>query len=371
MTKNIRSPFDIALPSLFLLFGCSSTNDKDVVATQGGVDGGGGGSTATVPDGGAKQSFDVSHLSCGNLPARPADYRERPAPDACIAAVEASCCSQAEACAADPDCLARVECYAKCGNDFAVCASQCDVTNPANDLAKAWSTCEGLFHPECADLSCVGQPPPKPPETTQRMPIHLGHFGSPAPMDGVRLRVCALDDDSCDKPLFEATTDENGDAVLDLPPGRAGVDTYLEATGAATTPSLLFPHWIPGLESLSWFLYDAVVGAARGAIGVPDNPERGLVAVQIKSCGYAQMAGMKFASSAADQDTVLRYASNNFPSQTATMSDGIGIAGNLGNHPAGRTTITATDAATGTPYGSRDIMVRAGYMTLVTVWPSP
>lgn len=324
-------------------------------------------------DGGNQQTvYEVARTSCGNIPILPLDYRKKPAPDACIAAIEASCCTQAEACAADADCKTRWDCLATCGDDTD-CRAEC--TPPSNAIGSAYSTCLNADHPECVDLSCVGAAPPPPPTEPQSYHWRLMNFASQTtPMDNVLVEVCAPDDLACSAALSQGTTDADGYVTLELPPGPGGTSAYLHATGAAIAPTLFYgPRRFDGVlpPSGGFFGLDSgTVSALRGLIGAPDDPTRGLVIVYGMSCGQDLPAGLHFSSSAADASTVQVYDVAGLPSASATMTDGGGVSGHIGNHPAGMTTITFTDAATGAHHGSQDIIVRAGYVTYAWVLPS-
>jgi len=316
----------------------------------------------------------VAHLSCGDVPALPPDYRKEPAPDACKTAMEASCCTQATACAADADCMKLMSCRAACGGDYA-CRVQCLQQTPSNAAATAIWNCENGGYPDCVDLSCVGTTPPAPPTTSQHMRWRFLNFASQStPITGAQVKVRNQDDLSCTSPLSTGTTDGDGWIDLDLPPGPGGTDAYLEVTGAAVAPTLIFirsfdPELAPSIGVT--MLDSGTLGALIGGLGAPSDPTRGTIAVNISSCGGGPVPGMKFASSNADSQTVQDYAVASLPSQTATMSDGKGTAGHFANHPAGKTTITVTDGTTGGHFGSLDVVVRGGFFTTVAVPPSP
>jgi hypothetical protein len=113
------------------------------------------------------------------------------------------------------------------------------------------------------------------------------------------------------------------------------------------------------------------VAVIRTVAGVSDDPTRGIMTVGARSCFFSNLPGVTVSSSAADSSTTLVYNVKGLPSKTATQSDGKAVVGHFVNHPPGVTTVTATDAATGNKIGSADAIVRAGFLTNMTVVPTP
>jgi hypothetical protein len=259
-----------------------------------------------------------------------------------------------------------------CGLDR-LCRGDCSVQTPTNEVTSALLDCQGALT-ECIDLSCMSEPLPTLDGATGTWTFKFVNFASTSvPLEGVRIRVCAMDDLQCASPLDETTTDATGEVTFDAPNGPGGMDAYLEATGAAIAPTLFVPRFgtIPSPLYVSWTGLDSpTLGALQGILGATENPDRGLVAVNIYSCGFRAPAGLHFASSGADGTTTQMYAVNAIPSPAATMSDGNGTAGHFANHPVGRHVLSATVAETGEHYGSIDIVVRGGFFTITSMPPS-
>lgn len=357
--------------------------DAGIAVSKGGS-GGSAGSTGTTEADAAGSTKPAIRSSCGNQPIL--DDRWKDTTDECKACVDTQCCSQAQACADNAECKSLWECRAKCDGVVSTCMNDCvaNLTSlPAQNGAfvSCRNTCKA-----CIDVStCREAPWEAPPKASYSILSTLTSYTGPGVVfPGVTVKVCGRADTECKQPLSQSVTAADGTVKLDVPSAPGFTDAYFEVTGPNVQSQLIFPKFFQaralleagtlsaaGNGALFGLLDSATASALQGAMGAKADPTTvGFATVLARSCANRNVSGMVVSSSGANAGTILEYLAGAAPSATATMTDGAGT-GVFADHPPGPATFSVKDSATGETLGSVDAFVRAGFLSIVLVPPSP
>ncbi len=199
------------------------------------------------------------------------------------------------------------------------------------------------------------------------------------PVSGVEVSICRFGDPNCLSPLNSAHvySDANGLVTVRIPPGSTAdqavdADSYAQLTSPTTFPALYFFGY-PVSEPR------APIGEPYAFVILTSNPQPGwdpslglLNALAIDCAGGAGY-GVQFAIDLPDASGVIPYYfdDNNKVDTTlkATTPGGAPYGGGFVNVPPGTVTITATPIALGKPSSHAQVLIRAGTLTQVFLFP--
>jgi hypothetical protein len=222
-----------------------------------------------------------------------------------------------------------------------------------------------------ADWSCLGGPPASTPAVTGAGNVSYAVllrslFG--APLNNVVARVCQAADLACATPLgeFRGITAESLLAVQ-VPVAFAG---FLEVQVDGHVPTL-FQMRVPVLRDTVDTqplqpIPTAGVAQLSGLLNIEAVPELGLVSVAAIDCRGQRAPGAAFNNNLGGRGF---YFADGVPSLTASSTDILGLGGFI-NMPIRLVEITAEVEADGRLIGTRNVLPRAGWLTVVQVRPS-
>jgi hypothetical protein len=330
-------------------------------------------------------------------------------PDAAVACqgcfeMDSHRCASALACASSADCVGWLQCITPgatpdvrraCDDRFGLAdagapgtASYEGVLPP--DISASLDTTAGAgpcFGP-CAfgtDWTCVDRavwPSPTLGGTTLETQVLDSMFEKA--VSGVEVSLCHLGDPRCQSPLnpVPAYSDTNGFVAVRVPPATilgdsVGADSYAQFTSDAIFPDLNFIGY-PVSEPRAPIAhpYVLVITKANPVAGWDTN--LGLLNAIAFDCDGAAASGVQFTIDLPDASGVLRYyfnSSNSMNSPTpdstlkATTSSGALYGGGFVNVPPGTVSISATPIAIGKPSSHAQVLVRAGTLTNVFLFP--
>jgi hypothetical protein len=193
---------------------------------------------------------------------------------------------------------------------------------------------------------------------------------SGAPMANVEGRVCRKLDVDCADPLSVGLLSDN-DGKLSVRAGN-GFDGYVELSLPGAMSGLYF--FDPALTKDRNVL--AVPIVTQGTLvrfaqlaGVEAVPDRSAVFLGAHDCLDEPAAGVRFASTDADDATATFYLIQKIPSASATTTDSEGRGG-LINLRAGSITLSG-QLATGETVGTISLFTRENQVTYASLVPSP
>jgi hypothetical protein len=313
----------------------------------------------------------------------------------CEACALRQCEPQIATCSEDPACLGRVWCdfdrslvthpdparLTACHDEFGVYAAS---SGPDGAPApSSWATGAICVAFGCAaecqlgerlDCGAYALPPP-----TQDLRVVVRAHESPypdlpgLPFGGVEVSACRIvTDPDCRDPVDTQTTDDDGRAVLTIPPSQANVYFQLEVELSGKLLRVL--HVPPGILQRDTEYSLAVPGAApryndpEPPSGIVWSPGTGFVFVVGRDCFSAAAKDLVFSIDDANA-SVAHYGG--YPpdinvSSSATHASGYGA--NLVNVAPGRRTLRAHRA--GELVASKEVVVRADWITFV-YWMYP
>jgi hypothetical protein len=143
-----------SIPALVLLVFTACGGDGTGATSTSGAGGAASTSTSTASTTGAGGAMASTTTGTGEPMCELALYPDRPA---CQTRMDASCCAEEQACAADPDCQAFVDCLYECPDPKdQLCTNTCGskATKEAQAELTAIGHCSGM-HPQLPDQSCA------------------------------------------------------------------------------------------------------------------------------------------------------------------------------------------------------------------------
>ena len=224
------------------------------------------------------------------------------------------------------------------------------------------------------DWSCLGTIPPASYTSGQVSgDVALSDIVSGDPMADIDISVCALSDPDCANPMGSATTDEFGNAPIDV---TTAEPIYFEMSGTSFPTTLGVVHapfeasflstWtVLDLETLDLFLSLATGGGTAMA-------GRGHVGLRIVDCINVRAEDVTFELDIADAQTSLAYFNaTGLPDLSLTATTSSGEAG-FANVPPGEGTLTVKVAETDEVITTRTVLIRADATTLLNlITPEP
>ena len=229
-----------------------------------------------------------------------------------------------------------------------------------------------------AGLECVGTVTwPQPAATEYGFWLKLVGVFTRAGIPGVTVRFCATADTACAQPLLTGTTDASGFLDVTVPSAPQGLGGYFEFQGGGL-PDIIgfFPHPDPeafysATEGVEAFVLTAEeVVQMRNAAAAFQSADRGSFIFTARDCDFAPVAGVTVTTGNADGQTRALYMDNGVPVSTGLATDATGLGG-LVDVPPGSTTLVATLAGPQVRLGTIDVLSRAGWLTSVSLVPSP
>ncbi|MFO0548374.1 MAG: hypothetical protein U0271_08310 [Polyangiaceae bacterium] len=318
-----------------------------------------------------------------------------PAP-ACGACARTHCCAEATACVRSADCMGLGVCERACVSaaDYYACLGDCRRAWPDGaELGRTLGACvdenclEACGDPRWACLGASSWPPPA--HHPVRVGLSLRRFASvnDAPLPGLRVRFCAINDFDCrdaagePDPLSEGFTDENGRFSVEVQPSASGVQGYFEVTkdpgsrapdiypalvfvvGPPLTSEVEIVRRLPSIEELA---------ALPSTVWV-DDPALGSVFANPYQCASASVAPgvhLEVAGAGVTDATVPFYLRNGLPVVDVSETDAAAGGGffNLRESPV---TVSATVVATGQHVGEVVGFVRGGALSYFSIYPTP
>lgn len=279
-------------------------------------------------------------------------------------------CLQPQECGAGSTCILA--------NGASTCRGICDTSN---DTCAASSKCQALPGTDpggfCQtyDWSCVGSVVyPAPGQANATITLTLSDLAGNL-LDGATLKACDAADFNCASPVDEQTSDATGTVAVTVPTGANGFVGYLEISHASIATSLVYAEQ-PIVEDITTnfdVLSDLSAGGWGTLFATPPTFDvaDGQLLYLGNSCNDESAIGTSIDVSTADGGTAYAYYNTNFLfDETVTEANflGLGFARDLA---PGTATVTSTIVDTATVMGTRDVIVRAGEITLLFMTPTP
>jgi hypothetical protein len=181
-------------------------------------------------------------------------------------------------------------------------------------------------------------------------------------------KLCRKLDLSCDAPVRELVSDEDGVFSLTL---DAAFDGYLQLEGPTVVPTLYF--FSPALNVVGrlptlTLMKPAMLESLMAEMDATLSTERGVAILTAQNCMGSFSAGVAYDTADADPETIEFYATDGLPSLRATRTDTSGFGGFL-NLPAGPVSVTGTLAESSLPLASVSVLIRSGFITYGHIVP--
>jgi hypothetical protein len=218
---------------------------------------------------------------------------------------------------------------------------------------------------------------PQPAAAQYDFSLKIVGVFSRAGIPDVTVRFCATADTGCASPLLSGTTSAEGFLDVTVPSAPWGLGGFFEFQGGGLPDTIgFFPHpdpegfysTTPGLEA--YVLTQQEVRDLRSAAAVTQSSDRGSFIFTARDCTFAALAGVTATTGNADGQTRALYLENGVPVSTGLLTDATGMGG-LVDVPPGATTLVGTLAGPQVRLGTIDVLVRAGWLTTVTLIPTP
>ena len=276
----------------------------------------------------------------------------------------ASCCPEATDCATSDACISALSCLAACAPSDGPCRLGCTSQSGAA-VAEPFLECMAARCGACGDpqWSCLGSVShPEPVGPTVRWEVFVVGFVTITPVEGALVRHCGGDDSGCAAAGDPLPTDARGVVALDIP---AGSDGFLEISGADLVETLVFPSGATTVD--------------RGVLALVFRPEeltaagaadltRAQLVVTAESCLFKPAIGVSF--DAPGSGAFRYWRAGEFVVEMAT--DASGAAALLDVRVVGDPLLVEAEVfSTGTRIQSRDVVLRAGALTVVGFAPVP
>jgi hypothetical protein len=225
-----------------------------------------------------------------------------------------ACCNAAAACAADLDCNLLDVCRGACASGDAACRERCVNEHPRGaSLDRSVGECVGQACDLGADWSCIGE---LGPTTTRAREVTL----SLQTRDGIddttiadaELTGCFLGLPSCPSPFATATTDSQGNATLTVPLQGSTYPGFVaaEAPGYARLLKFFYPPIAEDRGEVIAIVRTVDLDSLLADLGVTIVPDRGVAFVFVSDCKGNPAPHVTLHVEGADDQVVVRYASD-------------------------------------------------------------
>jgi hypothetical protein len=226
------------------------------------------------------------------------------------------------------------------------------------------------------DWTCVDRPVwPSPTTMPVTFETQVYDSQTKAPVAGVSVSMCRFAD-QCNAPLGPpVTSDAQGFVRAPVTP------TVLEGLGADTFAQLTLTGYLPSLYFLGYPVTGPVAPIGEPLVEIipsgsltPDvDPSLGIVQIGVYDCVGVAAAGVTFSISSMGPKTAPFYwedTSTMSKTLTATTNAGAVLGGGFINVPPGNdVTVTATPVTLNKPSAQAHVIVRAGALTDVFLFP--
>ena len=188
------------------------------------------------------------------------------------------------------------------------------------------------------------------------------------PLTGVSIRYCSVRDPSCNNPSPWVVSDSAGLSEFHVPGDFAG---FFEFQRSDLLPASFYPGRLLDKETpITFPSYDfsadglQVLASTVTTSAIATDPDGGLghAFITMYDCQDHQAAGVSLTIDNSTPETVVFYTVGGLPTSKTMQTDNYGLAGAV-NVPVGSLTVNATLAATLTPIGSINVIIRPGAIT--------
>jgi hypothetical protein len=199
-----------------------------------------------------------------------------------------------------------------------------------------------------------------------------------SPLAGATFRACGAGDVDCGSPAATTILDQAGKGQLTLDVAQGAFYGYFETFGIdGITPEIR--HFTSPVfadrHRFNGHYRDTEIDDVHALYELPRLADRGLVLAFPHDCDETPAPGIALSMPdlAGDADVVPFYFDNGiFPTPGLDETQpGDNRGGGFTNVPPGKHTLTATETATGREVARMDVLVRAGWVTIAIVKPSP
>jgi hypothetical protein len=211
-----------------------------------------------------------------------------------------------------------------------------------------------------------------PPSTSRSFTVHLSEAYTSVDVGRVQVTACDALDEACAEPLAQAQADDYGLATLNVAGGVAAFGGYLRVSGPGMTDNYVFLAGRAlsyGDAALDLVVYtpSALAITADTLAGVPLDPQRGTVRVEVRDCAGALASGVAvtLGSDGAIASTQYFVGDGAALSSRADATDASGVALGLGVSPGA---VGVAAKLEGRPFGAMGF-VYAGAVTSLVVRP--
>jgi hypothetical protein len=287
-------------------------------------------------------------------------------------AVDAACDAAASCVAASKDPNTQMSCVDNAYSDRDACLGTPRLMTQIGD-------CRNSCNDKCElgnDWSCVDAYEWKIAAASVERAFRLVHFSQPSePYPDVEVAVCDSYDRLCAQPTDTGVSDEEGRVCLRFSPLGVGFQGYLETRDPASDQETLYYLRNPIAHVLNAdqviLPTAAEVDFVADLLQIEGDPSRAHVAVVAFDCGDAPAVGISFAlESDGESIATAAYIRDNLPTAEVneTDSSGAGFFTNVSvsDRPV---RIRAVRSSTGETVAERQILLRAGAVTIVTLSP--
>lgn len=307
-------------------------------------------------------------------------------PDAsvpCAACIAANACTAAQACGSSLACETLYRCEVSCPT--LDCAIACEFDDAGTELFNAYGA---LLQSDCAvecalgqNWVCVGHVSwPEPKATALEIDAVVADAFIGTATAGADVKLCELNDQGCQKPIDEETTDETGAVKLHYSltnTTQGGLDGYLLTTSSTIAPSLFFWEFPLSEPEASFGIKISTVagtelGTLLATLGASQIAGHGLVFVGTLDCSHNPAVGAHVtivSGSDANTQTFYGVAGGDTFSTTANGTDSSGVA-LLVNVPAGPVQIQVKNVS-GLLVSQDSFLVADGAAEEVVALPTP
>lgn len=219
----------------------------------------------------------------------------------------------------------------------------------------------------CKDTPKPQGDPTKPVTLVQ--PIY--NVVSGAPLVGLTSRLCSRVDPNCSSPAATLTTDGQGALTAKV---FYGFEGFFELKGTEVMDSLIMsnpplfgdsrrpPVPLPTRAVVDFY--------AQQVTGTSLDTTLGALLVRTTDCDITPLRGTTATVGSATSKTKLFFVYNNTPRTDVNSTNEEGALGFF-NVPVGPALVTVTDQATGARIGQTSVVIRANFLSLVYLTPSP
>jgi hypothetical protein len=322
----------------------------------------------------ASSCNDACGMSCG-ITAAPT-YPD--AATGCEACIAEKACNAAKVCAVSTACEEIEHCSAGCST------LDCHDTCQATDDAGAFTALEVALISSCIQQChlgnfwlCVGGVNwPLAPAGVNQVDFTVVDSASGKSLPGAAVKACGRTDGTCAVPQAQATADDAGRGVLDMPSHPAvglGFEGYYDIDASGEAPWLQFSSSpiTRAKATFTWsLLTPAQVTSTFAAVGVTPDPTRAVIIVEALDCLLSPASHVVFSADGTDTSTSLFYVSGGGLTSSTSETDITGFAFFV-NVPVGSVTIQAKPKELGKVSSTQVVFTRPGTVSAVIMLPTP